>query len=48
MRENPTIEEQVERLKQNLGCPCTYLPPREDEESIMSAYQKAAVSDPLP
>ena len=42
MRETPTIEEQVERLKQNLGCPCTYLPPREDEESIMSAYQKAA------
>lgn len=42
MRERRTIEEQVERLKENLGCPCTYLPPREDEMSIMSAYQEAA------
>lgn len=42
MSEKHTIEEQVERLKQTLGCPCTYLPPRKDTASVMAAYREAA------
>ena len=42
MKTEPAIEEQVEQLKQALGCPCTYLPPRKDTASIMAAYREAA------
>lgn len=42
MRGERPIEEQVEQLKQQLDCPCTYLPPREDTASIMAAYREAA------
>ena len=42
MREKLTFEEQAKQLEQTLGCPCTYLPPREDEMSIMASYQEAA------
>ncbi len=41
MRENPTIEEQVEQLKEYLGCPCTYFPPMADDQPIMDAYRQA-------
>ena len=41
MRENPTIEEQVEQLKEYLGCPCTYFPSAKDDSSIMEAYYQA-------
>lgn len=33
---------QAEALMKILDCPCTYLPPRKDEASIMSAYWEAA------
>ena len=41
MREIPTIEEQVEQLKEYLGCPCTYFPPMADDQPIMDAYRQA-------
>lgn len=41
MRENPTIEEQVEQLKEYLSCPCTYFPPMADDQPIMDAYRQA-------
>ena len=43
MRENPTIEEQVEQLKEYLSCPCTYFPPMADDQPIMAAYRQARV-----
>ena len=43
MRETPTIEEQVEQLKEYLGCPCTYFPPMADDQPIMDAYRQARV-----
>lgn len=42
MRGEQPIEKYAEQLKQQLGCPCTYLPPRKDTASIMAAYQEAA------
>ena len=34
-------EEQVEQLKEYLGCPCTYFPSAKDDSSIMEAYYQA-------
>ncbi|WP_251318981.1 DUF4253 domain-containing protein [Flintibacter muris] len=42
MSEKLTFEEQAKQLEQALGCPCTYLPPRKDTASIMTAYHEAA------
>lgn len=39
-QQDPAV--QAEALMKSLGCPCTYLPPREDEASILSAYWEAA------
>ena len=41
MRGQSTIEEQVEQLKEYLGCPCTYFPSTKDDSSIMEAYYQA-------
>ena len=41
MRGEHTIEEQVEQLKEYLGCPCTYFPSAKDDSSIMEAYYQA-------
>ena len=41
MRGQSTIEEQVEQLKEYLGCPCTYFPSAKDDSSIMEAYYQA-------
>lgn len=41
MRDQSTIEEQVEQLKQNLDCPCTYFPPAADDGPILDAYRQA-------
>ena len=41
MRGEHTIEEQVEQLKEYLGCPCTYFPPMADDQPIMDAYRQA-------
>lgn len=42
MRGERPIEEYAEQLKQQLGCPCTYLLPQKDTASIMAAYREAA------
>ena len=39
-KQDPAL--QAEELRKKLGCPCTYLPPRKDEASILSAYREAA------
>ena len=39
-KQDPAV--QAEALMKKLGCPCTYLPPRKDEASILSAYREAA------
>ena len=41
MRGQYTIEEQVEQLKEYLGCPCTYFPPMADDRPILDAYRQA-------
>ena len=41
MQENRKMEEQVEQLKEYLGCPCTYFPPMVDDQPIMDAYRQA-------
>lgn len=41
MIEKQTFEEQAERLRQQLDCPCAYLPPQKDTSSIMAAYGEA-------
>lgn len=43
MRGQSTVEEQVEQLKEYLGCPCTYFPPMADDQPIMAAYRQARV-----
>ena len=43
MRGQSTVEEQVEQLKEYLGCPCTYFPPMADDQPIMDAYRQARV-----
>ena len=37
MRGEHTIEEQVEQMKEYLGCPCTYYPPSDDCQPMISA-----------
>ena len=41
MRGQSTVEEQVDQLKEYLGCPCTYFPPMADDQPIMDAYRQA-------
>lgn len=43
MRGQSTVEEQVDQLKEYLGCPCTYFPPMADDQPIMAAYRQARV-----
>ena len=41
MRGEHTIEEQVEQLKEYLGCPCTYYPPSNDCQLLDSDFHQA-------
>ena len=41
MRGEHTIEEQVEQLKEYLGCPCTYYPPSNDCQLMDSDFHQA-------
>ena len=41
MRGEHTIEEQVEQMKEYLGCPCTYYPPSDDCQPMISAFFQA-------
>ena len=41
MRGQSTIEEQVEQLKEYLGCPCTYYPPSNDCQLMGSDFYQA-------
>ena len=41
MRGEHTIEEQVEQLKEYLGCPCTYYPPSNDCQLLDSDFPQA-------
>ena len=41
MRGEHTIEEQVEQLKEYLGCPCTYYPPSNDCQLMGSDFYQA-------
>ena len=41
MRGRFTIEEQVERLKEYLGCPCAYYPPSDDVNPLLSDFYQA-------
>lgn len=41
MRGEHTIEEQVEQLKEYLGCPCTYYPPSNDCQLLDSDFYQA-------
>ena len=41
MREKHMIEEQVEQLKEYLGCPCTYYPPSNDCQLMDSDFYQA-------
>lgn len=41
MRGQRTIEEQVEQLKEYLGCSCTYYPPSDDANPLISDFYQA-------
>ena len=41
MRGEHTIEEQVKQLKKYLGCPCTYYPPSDDCQPMISDFCQA-------
>ena len=41
MRGKRTIEEQMEQLKEYLGCPCTYYPPSNDCQRMVSDFWQA-------
>ena len=41
MRGEHTIEEQVEQMKEYLGCPCAYYPPSDDCQPMISDFCQA-------
>ena len=41
MRGDYTTEELTEQLKEQLGCPCTYFPPMQEDAHILYAYRQA-------
>lgn len=41
MKEQLTFEDQAERLKQQLGCPCTYYPPSDNANPLISDFCQA-------